>query len=335
VGVLFAFVLIGFVTTVILLYLYLKLSYKFHWFDEPDEERKSHTIVKPTSAGIAFMLPIVLFTVFMPHVSLISSPLLIIALTLLIVIGAYDDFRNLSIKLRLVIISLVSITVIALFFDIEISNIVLMLVYFLGVVWWMNLFNFMDGADGMAVLHALIALVGYTLYFILFSNMEYMYLRYLLFAIACLFSFLLFNFPQAKMFMGDSGSLSLSFFIAVIALYGISQGIFDEFVVIAFHLVFIVDATLTLLVRIKFKQSMTQAHNLHLYQALIQSGKSHANISLCYAFTSFVITTITLFLRYMKVNQAVMFMVLVGEAIILSIYWFNFHNKTKFERFIR
>jgi len=333
--VLLVFPLIGFVTTVILLFLYLKLSYKFQWFDRPDEERKSHAVVKPTSAGIVFMLPIVFFTVFMSPMTLFFSPLLIAALIILIVIGAYDDFRNLSVKLRLLIISLVSASVVLLYFDVEISNAVLMFVYLLGVIWWMNLFNFMDGADGMAVLHALIALLGYTLYFIFFSNMGIINLLYLLFVIACLFSFLLFNFPRAKMFMGDSGSLSLSFLIAVVALYGISQGIFDEFVVISFHLVFIVDATLTLLVRIKFKQPMTQAHNLHLYQALILSGKSHAKTSIYYAFTSFIITAITLYLRYLNVNQTLMFMVLVAEAIILSIYWFNFHNKTKFERFIR
>lgn len=334
-GIVFIFPLIGFVTTVILLYLYLKLSYKFNWFDRPDEERKSHVVVKPTSAGVVFMLPIVLLTVFMPNISLFPSAFLIAALIILVIMGAYDDFRNLAVRLRLLIISLVSAVAINVFFDVELGKAVLMLVYFFGIIWWINLFNFMDGADGMAVLHALIALVGYTLYFILFSNVGYMYLPYLLFSIACLFSFLLFNFPRAKMFMGDSGSLSLSFFIAVVALYGISQGIFDEFVVIAFHLVFIVDATLTLLVRLKFKQSMTQAHNLHLYQALILSGKSHANISLYYAFASFVITAITLCLRYLNVNQTVMFVVLVVETIILSIYWFNFHNKTKFERFIR
>ncbi len=334
-GLLYLLPLVGFVSTGILLYFYLKLSHKFHWFDKPDEDRKSHTTVIPTSAGIAFMLPIIGFSWVMSSVSILSSSVLLIALVLLLVIGAYDDFRNLSVKFRLLISGVVSATAVAIFFEFEMSNVLLLTVYFLGIIWWMNLFNFMDGADGMAVLHALVALVGYSVYFLVFSADGFVYLPFLLFVIASLFAFLLFNFPHAKMFMGDSGSLSLSFLIAVIALFGISQGIFDEFVVIAFHLVFIIDATLTLLFRIKYKHAMTQAHNLHLYQALILSGKSHASISFYYALTSFVITAITLYLRYVEVSQPVMLMVLVLEAMILSIYWFNFHNKTKFKRFIR
>ena len=332
---LFALPTIGFIVTVLFIYIFFKLSYKFRWFDKPDEERKSHTIAKPTSAGIAFMSPIVLLAIFIPHVSLFSSPYFIAALIVLIIVGAYDDFKSLSVKLRMLVISLASVTIITLFFDFGLGNWIVLLIYFLGVIWWMNLFNFMDGADGMAGLHALVAICGYTLYFLLFSSMEVVYLLYLLFVIACIFSFLLFNFPQAKIFMGDSGSLSLSFLIAAIALHGISQGIFDEFVVISFHLVFIVDATLTLFTRIKYKQPMTQAHNLHLYQALIVSGKPHTSISLHYALVSLIITAITLYLRYLNASQVAMFLVLVIETVVLCIYWYKFHNKTKFERFIR
>lgn len=305
------------------------------WFDNPDEVRKSHDIAKPTSSGIAFMLPIVMTDVVLSNFSIFSSPIYIASIITLLLVGAYDDFRNLSVKIRLIIISLVSLSIVSLFFDYEKSGFILMAVYFIGVIWWMNLFNFMDGADGMAVLHSVVTLLGYSLYFLLFSQIDVTILLYLLFIIACLMAFLFFNFPRAHMFMGDSGSLSLSFLIATVALYGISNNYFDEFIVIAFHLVFIIDTTLTLLARIRFKQSLTQAHNLHMYQALIVSGKSHAKISLYYALTSSFIIAITLFLKYLGVSHAVMLYFLLGQAIVLSVFWYKFHNKTKFERFIR
>ena len=82
--------------------------------------------------------------------------------------------------------------------------------------------------------------------------------------------------------MGDSGSLSVAFMLAVIAMYGLTLKLFDEIVIISFHLVFIVDATLTLFTRMKFKQKLTQAHNLHCFQALVASGKSHVFVSMLY-----------------------------------------------------
>ncbi len=315
--------------------IYLKLSHKYQWFDKPNEDRKQHSVAVPTSGGIVFMLPIVLVAIFCSEFSLFSSNYFTLALVVLIMAGAYDDFKNLSVRFRLVLIAMASALLITSLFAIETINWLLLIVYFLGIIWWMNLFNFMDGANGMAVLHAIIALLAYFVFFFLFSNISFLSLIYLLFILSCLGAFLLFNFPYAKVFMGDSGSLSLSFLIAAIALYGIAHGIFNQWVVISFHLVFIVDATLTLLTRIKYKHSMTQAHNLHLYQSLIASGQSHAQVTILYAGATIVIAAITLGMRYLQVNPVIQASVLVIETLFLSIYWFNYHHKTKFKRFIR
>ena len=325
--------LLLFLANIVLLSLYLHLSHKYHWFDHPNEERKLHSVSKPTSAGLVFMISLPFFiyfgNYFESNISLVSS----LGLLLFIVLGAFDDFFHISVKIRLLLITIFSLVLV---YTIILSHANvsygIIFVFALGVIWWMNLYNFMDGADGMAALHALVTLIGYL---VLFMNSEIQSVNILLIlTIASLSAFLIFNFPKSKMFMGDSGSLSVSFLVATIALYGISKQVFDEIVVITFHLTFIVDATLTLFTRLKFRHKISQAHNLHLFQSMINTGQMpHYKVSLIYAFVTLINVSIALIMHLSEFEIRIRVFVLLFQMVVLSIFWFNFYQKTKFQRF--
>jgi UDP-N-acetylmuramyl pentapeptide phosphotransferase/UDP-N-acetylglucosamine-1-phosphate transferase len=316
--------------SIAMLYAYLRVSHYFHWFDKPDEQRKLHQIAKPTSAGLIFMLPLLLSSFIFP-----STNTLGLALLLLLVLGGVDDFKVISVKLRLLVIIAVSMFVLYVFFAPFRMNYLLLGFYLLGLVWWMNLYNFMDGADGMATLHALVAMLGYVLAYGWFASEASDVLIYMLLFSGGLLAFLVFNFPVASMFMGDAGSLSVAFVLACFALYGLANNIFDETLVISFHLLFIVDATLTLLTRIRFKQRLSQAHRLHLYQCLIAAGRGHALVSFYYAMVSLILVLLTIMLNVWSVSLLNRTVVLLLEAAILSYFWFFYHNKTKFKHFVK
>jgi Fuc2NAc and GlcNAc transferase len=193
----------------------------------------------------------------------------------------------------------------------------------------------MDGADGMTALHAVITAMGYLAAFVLLSQNSIFILPYMGLFILCLLAFLLFNFPKARLFMGDAGSLSVAFVLAVLALSGLQLKLFDELFIISFHLCFIVDATLTLFLRLKFKHKLSQAHSLHYFQLLIKSGHSHAFVSGLYALVTVFLVSVTLFLRYKQVDFVFRLVALLLETTILSLLWFNFHKKTKFKHFLQ
>lgn len=334
-GGLLSYLLITAFITVILLTIYLFTSRHFHWFDKPNEQRKIHSQAKPTSAGLVFMLPVVLFLLFVPDFMPNYAFSIGILLMVLVIMGGIDDFKPISVKIRLLAIVIIGCYLLYLFFNDKTVGYSVLFIYLLGIIWWLNLYNFMDGADGMAVLQGIVSIIGYIIIFYVSNiNSVVFSIPYMLLFLLCLLAFLLFNFPSAKMFMGDSGSLSVALFLAVFALYGISINLFDEILVISFHLVFIVDATLTLFTRLKFKHSLSSAHNLHYYQALIHSGKSHALVSSLYFLISVLIVGISVYLHLSGVGLTVRLTVLLFEILFLSYFWYNFHNKTKFKRFI-
>lgn len=330
----FAFGFIVFISAIIMLYVYLKLSHRFHWFDKPDESRKLHKIVIPTSAGMIFMLPVTVVLLWVPTSEYYNSKLIGLIMLLLLFLGGVDDFKPITAKFRLLIIALISSYFVYSVFGSSL-NYLLLGVYVIGLIWWLNLYNFMDGVDGMAILHAIITATGYMVAYVLFSDNIIILPSYIFEFIFVLLAFLFFNFPKAKMFMGDSGSLSVAFGLSAIALYGISANVFGEILVISFHLTFIVDATLTLLTRMYFKHNLTQAHSLHLYQWLIYEGKPHASVSLVYTVITILLIVVTLYLHHVQASFGVKFTVLSVETIILSFIWYYYQNKTKFKQFAK
>lgn len=143
----------------------------------------------------------------------------------------------------------------------------------LFTVWMINLYNFMDGMDGFAGGMAMFgfgafAVMGYM------AGHDAFFLVSLIIAAASA-GFLVFNFPPARIFMGDIGSSTLGLFAAALSLWGARDGVFPVWIAVLVFSPFIVDATATLLRRQLRGERVWQAHREHYYQRLVRMGWGH------------------------------------------------------------
>jgi Fuc2NAc and GlcNAc transferase len=147
-----------------------------------------------------------------------------------------------------------------------------------GIVWSTNLYNFMDGIDGIAAGQAVTAgLAGAVL--AAGAGDRGIAASALLVAAASA-GFLLWNWAPARIFMGDVGSGLLGFSFAVLAVASENRGGLPLLLWVLLLGVFVVDATVTLVRRIAAGQRWYEAHRSHAYQRMVQAGASHARVSL-------------------------------------------------------
>jgi UDP-N-acetylmuramyl pentapeptide phosphotransferase/UDP-N-acetylglucosamine-1-phosphate transferase len=148
----------------------------------------------------------------------------------------------------------------------------------LALGWMTNLYNFMDGADGLAGGMALIGFGVYALAAVLGGDPTFAQLNLCIAAAAA--GFLLFNFPPARVFMGDAGSIPLGFLAGAFGLQGWSQGLWPLWFPLVVFGPFVADASVTLVRRALRGERVWQAHRSHYYQRLILLGWSHRRTAL-------------------------------------------------------
>lgn len=149
-----------------------------------------------------------------------------------------------------------------------------------AMVWMTNLYNFMDGSDALAGSMALIGFGGYALLAALGGDMQLVSVC-LVIAGASL-AFLLRNMHPARVFMGDAGSIPLGFMAAAIGLIGVQRGLWDLFAPVMLFLVFVADASATLVRRLLRGERVWQAHRTHYYQRLVRMGLGHSGTARLY-----------------------------------------------------
>jgi UDP-N-acetylmuramyl pentapeptide phosphotransferase/UDP-N-acetylglucosamine-1-phosphate transferase len=207
---------------------------------------------------------------------LAGSEVLVLSLPLaLMLFSLIDDWRGLPAAARLaghlagaVLFVLVSLDGLDWF-------VVPALVLYVG--WMTNLYNFMDGADGLA---GGMALFGFGTYACAawFGGHE-------AFALACASvaasagAFLLFNFPPARMFLGDAGSIPLGFLAAALGLLGWKSGLWPLWFPPLVFAPFVLDASVTLLRRAAKGEKVWQAHRSHYYQRQVLMGWNHRQLA--------------------------------------------------------
>ena len=140
----------------------------------------------------------------------------------------------------------------------------------LGIVWSINLYNFMDGMDGLATT---MAIIGFgCLAWFGWQAGEVAYVSLTLIVVMACVGFLPFNLHPARMFMGDVGSTLLGFWAAGASLWGIALNLYPWWVPLAIFFPFWADATATLIHRIWKREKIFHAHKSHIYQRLVRSG---------------------------------------------------------------
>lgn len=151
----------------------------------------------------------------------------------------------------------------------------------LAIIWMLNLFNFMDGSDGLAASVAFLGFASYAIVALGAEDRNFFTVTASL-AAACL-AFLWLNWSPARVFMGDTGSVPLGFLAAALGVEGWSRGLWASWFPVLVFLPFIADATLTIGKRAARGARVWEAHREHAYQSLLLLGWRHGRVATCYA----------------------------------------------------
>ncbi|MGV3592133.1 MAG: MraY family glycosyltransferase [Gammaproteobacteria bacterium] len=278
--------LLVFATAFVATGLWLSLARRRRWFDHPNH-RSSHVIPTPKSGGAGFVLA---FSTFVAALylggELAGEHLALAAIALVLAgLGFIDDLRPLGIAQRIgtqVVTALAALLLLDPLPPLSFPwgtlepawlRIALLLP---GFVWLINLYNFMDGIDGLAATEAIFVCLALAL----FASLDAASLVSMLslgLALAVT-SFLFFNLPPAKLFMGDLGSNYLGFMLAVLGGIAMQVTNVNVWTLLVLLGVFIVDATATLVGRMRAGLVWYHAHRSHAYQQAALRMGSHGSV---------------------------------------------------------
>jgi UDP-N-acetylmuramyl pentapeptide phosphotransferase/UDP-N-acetylglucosamine-1-phosphate transferase len=242
--------------------------------DHPNE-RSLHATPTPRVGGLAIMAGVMAAVSSIAVVDSLQSALApVLAAFALAAVSLLDDVRGLPVALRLAAhLAAAAACLLAL----GLSGWDLLLWTF-AVVWMTNLYNFMDGSDGLA---GGMTAIGFGALALAAWLADAPWLAALCGGIAAAaLAFLWFNFPPARVFMGDAGSIPLGFLAAAIGVLGVREGFWPWLFPLLVFSPFIVDASLTLLRRAVRGERVWQAHRSHYYQRVLLMGASHRQLAL-------------------------------------------------------
>jgi len=287
--------------------------------DVPNE-RSSHA--SPVPKGGGFGIPLVAGiagVLFAPARLWIICPALFVSL-----IAFYNDRKELSPGIRLLAEAIAAGAVaVPVLTTVGASlSVPLAAILFLGstlyVVAQANFFNFMDGIDGIAAIEAIVSFSLLGAFAGLGGNAEIPLISAAV--VAGVAGFLPLNFPRARVFMGDVGSLFLGFFFASLAV-SLSASLKDLATIALFQGVFSIDGAVTIVRRAFRGENLMQAHRNHLYQRLVHlKGWSHPRTSLVYGGVQAAFGAAALLLRGSSMGvvallwSGLLFLYLVGEV---------------------
>lgn len=260
--------------------------------DVPNE-RSSHQVPTPRGGGAAIVIAATvalgLFATFQGFDRALAIALIGGSLAVA-VIGFIDDHGSVQVRIRMAIHVAAALWALWWLGGLPLLTLGATVVplgpvgYVLGtlvVVWTLNLFNFMDGIDGIAASEAVFigcAGAGLTL---LGGGSHDVATAGFIFAAACA-GFLVWNWPPARIFMGDVGSGYLGYVVAVLALAAARRDPTQVWVWLILGGSFFVDATVTLVRRLARGDRVYEAHRSHAYQWLARRWKSHKRVTLTF-----------------------------------------------------
>ncbi len=236
-------------------------------------QRSLHVTPTPRLGGVGIIAGIAAGWL---YAGFVTQPQLIVTLLLLITISLLDDLRGVAVKWRLLVhLASASLGVVTL---LHAQPPWLIVVTILATTWMINLYNFMDGSDGLAGGMAVIGFGTYGLAALIAGDFSFAAVNLTIAASAL--GFVLFNFPPARVFMGDAGAIPLGFLAAVMDIVGTLRGDWPAWFGLIVFSPFVVDATVTLFRRLMRRARVWQAHREHYYQRLVQCGWGHRKTAL-------------------------------------------------------
>ena len=256
--------------------------------DVPNE-RSSHSVPTPRGGGVAIVIAFALALPLLSYLDIIATHVLygLLGAGLIVaVIGFADDHRHIPVRWRLLghfvagswaLFWFQGLAPLQFFdapIDLGLIGNILALFY---LVWMLNLYNFMDGIDGLASVEAISVCLSICLIYWLCGISELAWPALVL--ASAVGGFLFWNFPPARIFMGDAGSGFLGFVLAALALQAMwteSKLLWSWLILLG---VFIIDATWTLMRRLMRGDKVYQAHRSHAYQFASRRFDSHLKVA--------------------------------------------------------
>jgi len=310
-----------FISLFILAFIYVKVADHFDIIDKPNQ-RSSHTEQTIRGGGIIFYLAIVGFYL----TTKFQYTPFFLAVTLIALVSFIDDLLTLGPKVRLVahfttaFLLLWQLGLIA-------SPIWLLLLVPIIIVGFFNLYNFMDGLNGMTGLYSIVVLMGF-----LSINLKEQIINsdLIIYVLLALVVFGFFNFrKKAKWFAGDIGSMTMAtliFFLGATLMINLNSPI-----IILIIVVYGIDSSLTIFLRMLRKEKITEAHRHHLYQKFVDiDGWPHLKVSLCYAGIQMLVNFLIYY--YYNAKLEIQFVLLVLVIVVLSLaYLFGINYYKKIE----
>ena len=298
---------------------YFKLAERFNIIDRPNG-RSSHSSVTLRGGGVIFLIGAWLFSAFYGF----AYPRFLAGLTLISLVSFVDDVRSLPDSIRLIV---QFIAAVLLFYELGIIHwdmwwiVILSLVVCVGIT---NVYNFMDGINGITGGYSLAVLVP-----LLLLNKENLYVDTSLIVVTILsvLVFCVFNFRprgRAKCFAGDVGSISIAFII----LFILGSIIFKtgDLTYLMLLVVYGVDACLTILHRIKLHENLGEAHRKHVYQLMANElSIGHTKVSGIYMALQLAVSLT--FIYFIPETQAAHWVYLCSVVTLLIMAYVIFMKK--------
>ena len=260
--------------------------------------RSSHAVPTPRGGGLAVTpLLILLVAVVFIHtgVTSVSHWLMLAAAAGLGLLSWLDDRHDLSAAIRFamqfvaVIVGVFAIDkpVLGGLVPVWLDHVLVVFAW----VWFINLFNFMDGIDGISGVEAGSIGLGIFILALLMPLPQFIGLGYIgLGILAIMIGFLIWNWHPAKLFLGDVGSVPLGFVLGWVLLKTASEGAWVVALILPSYYLF--DATFTLVKRALRREKIWQAHREHFYQLATQRGFSHARVSTMIAISNLILIAV-------------------------------------------
>ncbi|UDG82438.1 MraY family glycosyltransferase [Candidatus Vallotia cooleyia] len=310
-GVCLLLAVIALVAVAAVLAVLLKTGLSWHLAIDLPNERSLHIQPTPRVGGWG-IIPVVVLIIW-----LVVPTLRLIMLTalLLAALSQIDDYRGLSARIRFIgHLAAVATLVIICRANVPKWAIVIMVFLF---AWIVNVYNFMDGADGLAGGMALLGFSGYAIAALISKHPDVQL------AMACSAvaggsaGFLLFNFYPARVFLGDVGSIPLGFLVGAFGYCGWKEDVWPVWFPMLTFSPFISDASITLLKRVIRKERFWKAHREHYYQRMIRSGLGHAMTALIWYLV--IIVCIIFSLIALRFDPIYQWILVIGWILVLML----------------
>ena len=295
--------------------------------DKPNE-RGSHSTDTPRGGGVGIAVTVLAGTAFLSLSGLIEQSLsyaLLLGGAMIALIGWIDDHRHVGAGWRALVhfiaagwalVQLGGIPTLAIgpwSLDLGLFGIPLGL---LTIVWITNLYNFMDGIDGIAGTEGMFVALTAAL---LLGLQGYTGTALLCLLIAAASAgFLYWNWPPARLFMGDVGSGFLGYYFVVLAIHGENSGQLPITVWLILLALFIADASYTLLARILRGERIYEAHRQHAYQCLVRRRLSHFQVTAGWSLVNLAVILPLAWLATSRPGIAPLLLVLLYPALWLA-----------------